>query len=712
MSRAAIGRAAVILIVAGTLIVAFWSGVGEVLTIGELKARRHELATMLETNPLEVAGAYFLFYVAVAALSIPGAAVMTLAGGAVFGLVVGTILVSFASVLGAVIAFLGSRYLFRDWVQRRFGRRLQAIDRGLARDGVLYLLSLRLNPVFPYFLVNLAMGLTRLSVLKFALVSQLGMLPATIIYVNAGTQLARIRGLGDILSPTLIGSLILVSLFPLIAKWAAGALRRQRIYKGWRRPRRFDRNLIVIGAGAGGLVTSYIAAAVRAKVTLIEAGKMGGDCLNTGCVPSKALIRAARAAHEIRTAGRFGVAAGEPKVDFAAVMARIGDAIRTIEPADSIERYTDLGVDVRAGRARIIDPWTVEIDGSDRLTARSIVIAAGGEPFVPATPGLDGSGYLTSDTMWDALHDDAQPPGRLVILGGGPIGCELAQAFARLGSQVTLIEQGARILSKEDAEVSALVGGVLGAEGVDVRTGCDAVRIQEGRVVLDPDLDEGVMFDRLLVAVGRRPRLEGYGLEGLGIDTERPLDTNAWLETLFPNIYAVGDVAGPFQFTHAASHQAWHAAINALFGSVRRFKVDYSVLPRVTFTDPEVAHVGHNEDSARAADIAFELVRYELSHLDRAVAEDAREGFVKLLIKPGSDRLLGATIVGHNAGELIATIALAMKYRLGLKKLLATVHAYPTMAEATKLAAGEWRRTHAPERLLRWVERYHAWRRR
>ena len=707
MSRFALGRTAVVLLVAAAIIFAFWSGVGEVLTLDTLKARRHELALMLETHPVEIAGAYFLLYVTVAALSIPGAAVMTLAGGAIFGLVLGTILVSFASVLGAVIAFLGSRYLFRGWVQKRFGRRLAAIDRGLERDGALYLLSVRLNPAFPYFLVNLAMGLTRISVLKFALVSQLGMLPATIIYVNAGTQLARIRALSDILSPQLIGSLLLVSLFPLIAKWAADRLRRHRVYKGWRKPRKFDRNLAVIGAGAGGLVTSYIAAAVGAKVTLIEAGSMGGDCLNTGCVPSKTLLRSARAAHEIREAARFGVRAQEPVVEFSAVMRRIRDAIRTIEPNDSPERYRALGVDVRLGHGRIVDPWTVEVNG-ERLTARAIVIAAGGEPAVPAIPGLADSGYLTSDTMWNALAGRSEAPRRLAVIGGGPIGVELAQAFARLGSAVTLVEAGERLLPKEDEDVSALIAAVLRRESVDVRTGEAAERV-EGKTLITPN--RAIPFDDILVAVGRKPRLEGYGLEALGIDTGRPLDTNACLETLFPNIYAVGDVAGPYQFTHAASHQAWHAAVNALFGGFRRFRVDYSVLPWVTFTEPEVAHVGHNEASAHAAGVPYELVRHDLGHLDRAVAEGANEGFVKLLVKPGSDRILGATIVGHNAGETIAAIALAMKHRLGLKQILATVHAYPTMAEAAKLAAGGWRRAHAPERLLGWVERYLRWRR-
>jgi pyruvate/2-oxoglutarate dehydrogenase complex dihydrolipoamide dehydrogenase (E3) component/uncharacterized membrane protein YdjX (TVP38/TMEM64 family) len=713
MKRPSPGRIALLVAVVAAIVAAFWLGVGELLTVDMLKARRAGLAEMLEQRPLPLMGLYFGLYVTFAALSIPGAAVMTLAGGAIFGFWRGLLLVSFASVLGAVFAFLGSRYLFRDWVRRRFGRQIAAIDRGIERDGIFYLLTLRLNPIFPYFLVNLAMGLTRIGVLKFALVSQIGMLPATIVYVNAGTQLAHIRNLSDILSPQLIGSLVLLSLFPLIAKFLVDALRKRRVYRGWKRPRRFDRNLIVIGAGSGGLVTAFIAAAVRAKVTLIEANRMGGDCLNTGCVPSKALIRSARAAHEVRNAHRYGVSAEPPQVDFPAVMERIRAIIAEIAPADSVERYRGLGVDVRRGHARIVDPWTVEVDG-ERLTTCSIVIAAGAEPVVPDVPGLGESGYLTSDSMWAALGRRTELPGRIVILGGGPIGVEMAQAFARLGSQVTLVHRGERILPKEDDDVAAAVALALADDGVAMCTGHEALRIDGKTLVVRGRRAEEIAlpFDELLVAVGRKPRLKGYGLEELGIDTGRRLETNSWLETLFPNIYAVGDVEGSFQFTHAASHQAWHAAVNALFGSFKRFRVDYSVLPWVTFTEPEAAHVGHNETSATAAGIAFEIVRYDLGHLDRALCEGANRGFVKLLVAPGKDWILGASIVGHNAGETIAEIALAMKHRIGLGKLLGTVHAYPTMAEANKMAAGQWRKAHQPERLLGWVERYHAWRRR
>ena len=596
-------------------------------------------------------------------------------------------------------------------MKARFGGRVAAIDRGIAKDGAFYLLTLRLIPAFPFFLVNLAMGVTAMRLLTFALVSQAGMLLGTIVYVNAGTQLAGIESTRDILSPALLGSFVLLGLFPLLAKALVGWWKRRLVYRGWRRPRRFDRNLIVIGAGAGGLVTALIGATVRAKVTLIEKGEMGGDCLNTGCVPSKALIRSARTAHEIRTAAAFGIAPAEPEVRFGEVIERIHRIVAEIAPADSVERYTSLGVDVRKGHARLVDPWTVEIDGGERLTARAIVIAAGGEPAVPPIPGLAESGYLTSDTMWEALRGRERVPERIAIVGGGPIGTEMAQAFARLGATVTQIEHGPRLLPREDEEVSELVEAVLRKEGVDVRTGHEAMRVEGKTLIVRSDLEEAIPFDEIIVAVGRKARLTGYGLEELGIETERTIAVNDWLETRYPNIYAVGDVAGPYQFTHFAAHQAWFAAVNGLFGQLKRFRADYRALPWVTFTDPEVAHVGHNELSAKEAGIDYEIVRYDLSHLDRALAEGANSGFVKLLVQPGKDRLLGATIVADRAGELLPELVLAMKHGLGLNKLLGTIHAYPTLAEANKYAAGEWKKAHKPERLLDWLERYHRWRR-
>ncbi|HMJ93569.1 MAG TPA: FAD-dependent oxidoreductase, partial [Allosphingosinicella sp.] len=686
MKGATARRLILLLVIAAGIAAFFLLDLGDYLTLETLKARRAELASLLEERPLLLILGFFLFYVAVTALSLPGAAILTLAAGAIFGLVLGTAIVSLASTIGASLAFLSSRYLLRDWVKAKFGKRVEAIDRGIARDGPFYLLTLRLIPLFPFFLVNLAMGLTAMRLVPFFLTSMIGMLAGTILYVNAGTQLASIESSRDIFSPALLGSFVLLGLFPLVAKFVLGWWKRRRAWRGFRRPKRYDRNLIVIGAGAGGLVSSLIAATVRAKVTLVEAKEMGGDCLNTGCVPSKALIASARVAHLARTGVDYGIRTGDVATDFPAVMERIHEAIRIIAPADSIERYTGLGVDVRRGHARIVDPWTVEIESADgakdRLTTRAIIIAAGGEPLVPDIPGLAESGYLTSDTMWDALRGRALP-GRIAIVGGGPIGTEMAQAFARLGSRVTQIEHGPRILPREDEEVSALVAGTLREEGVDLRTGHEAVQVEGKALILRakaPPLDgeglgrgglrdshraggeatptlpspiegEGsqdevsVPFDEIIVAVGRRARLSGYGLEALGIETDRTIVTNEWLETLFPNIYAVGDVAGPYQFTHFAAQQAWFASVNALFGSVKRFRADYSVLPWATFTDPEVAHVGHNEQSAKAAGIAYEVARYDLSHLDRAVAEGARAGFVKLLVEPGKDRILGATIV-------------------------------------------------------------------
>jgi len=698
------GRLVLVLSIVAVVAVLLFAGVGDLLTLESLKSRQSSLAALLEERPLLLIVGFFLLYVAVTALSLPGAAVMTLAAGAIFGLVTGTIIVSFASTIGASLAFLSSRYLLRDWVRNRFGRRIEAIDSGVEQDGAFYLLTLRLIPAFPFFLINLAMGLTAMRVLVFALVSQVGMLPGTIVYVNAGTQLARIESTGDILSPALIGSFVLLGLFPLLARFLVGRWRRRRIYEGWTRPRRFDRNLIVIGGGAGGLVTAYIAATVRAKVTLIEAREMGGDCLNTGCVPSKTLIAAARTAHDIRSAGI------EHVPPFAEVMERVHSAIRAIAPNDSPERYRELGVEVRQGHAKLVDPWTVEIDAGERLTARAIVIAAGGEPAVPDLPGLAGSGFLTSDSMWDSLRGRERAPEQVAILGGGPIGTELAQAFARLGSKVTQVDHGPRLLSKEDEDVSALVEQVLLEDGVAVLTGWEAVRVQENILVVGCGGEQReIPFDEIIVAVGRKARLTGYGLEALGFKTEGTIVTNDFLETRFPNIYAVGDVAGPYQFTHFAAHQAWFAAVNGLFGTLRRFRADYSVMPRVTFTDPEVAAVGHNERSASEAGIEFETVRYDLAHLDRAVCEGAARGFVKLLVAPGKDRVLGATIVGAHAGEMLAELVLAMKHGIGLNKLLGTIHAYPTMAEANKYAAGEWKKGRKPERLLGWVERFHGW---
>ncbi|WP_300659277.1 FAD-dependent oxidoreductase [Hydrogenophaga sp.] len=709
----------------------FWLDLGRFLSLEYLKQSQDRFEALYAAEPLKVSLAYFALYVVATALSFPGAAIITLAGGAIFGLWWGTLLVSFASSLGATLAFLVSRFVLRDSIEAQFGNRLAEINRGIEKDGAFYLFTLRLIPVVPFFVINLVMGLTKMKALTFYAVSQIGMLAGTLVYVNAGTQLAQIDSLKGILSPALLGSFVLLGVFPLIAKGIVGLLQKRKVYARWAsvKPKRFDRNLIVIGAGAGGLVSAYIAAVVKAKVTLVEAHKMGGDCLNYGCVPSKALIKSAKLAHQMRHGDTYGLHSTPPTFSFKAVMQRIQAIVRAIEPHDSVERYTGLGVEVLQGYAKLVNPWTVEIalnDGSKQtLTTRSIVIAAGARPFVPPLPGLEDSGYVTSDTMWEKFGELDEVPQRLVVLGGGPIGCELAQSFARLGSQVTQVEMGSRVMAREDEEVSELARQALLKDGVDVRTGHKALRVEKhpegpstgsGRtggvlVVEHAGAEQRIEFDELLCAVGRSARLTGYGLEELGIPTHKTVETNEYLQTLYPNIYAAGDVAGPYQFTHVAAHQAWYAAVNALFGDFKKFKADYRVIPWATFIDPEVARVGLNEQEAKEQGIAVEVTQYGIDDLDRAIADSEAHGFVKVLTVPGKDTILGVTIVGTHAGDLLAEYVLAMKHGLGLNKILGTIHTYPTLAEANKYAAGEWKRAHAPQRLLAWVGRFHDWRR-
>jgi pyruvate/2-oxoglutarate dehydrogenase complex dihydrolipoamide dehydrogenase (E3) component/uncharacterized membrane protein YdjX (TVP38/TMEM64 family) len=653
--------------------------------------------------------------VAVTGLSLPGAALMTLVAGAVFGLLWGTVIVSFASSLGATLAFLASRFLLRDAIQGRFGDKLRAINAGVEKEGAFYLFTLRLVPAFPFFVINLVMGLTPMKTRTFYWVSQVGMLAGTLVYVNAGTQLARLESVKGILSPGLLASFAALGLFPLVAKKIVDTVRARRVYAGWKKPARFDRNLVVIGAGSAGLVSAYIAAAVKAKVTLIEKHRMGGDCLNTGCVPSKALIRSAKLLSHIRRSREFGIRSASADFDFAEVMERVQRVIRDIEPHDSVARYTALGVECIQGEARIVSPWEVEVTtstGTQRLSTRGIVVAAGARPFVPPIPGIEDTGYVTSDTLWGLRT----LPGRLLVLGGGPIGCELAQCFARLGSRVTQVEMLPRLMIREDPEVSELVMQRFREEGVDVRTGHKALRFEkqgeEKVLVAEHDGREvRIGFDLLLCAVGRVANTAGYGLEALGIPVSksRTVEVNEFMATKYPNIHACGDVAGPYQFTHTAAHTAWYAAVNSLFGTFRRFRADFSVIPWATFTEPEVARVGLNETEAKEKGVPHEITVYGIDDLDRAIADGEAHGFVKVLTAPGKDRILGATIVGEHAGDLISEFVTAMKNGIGLNRILGTIHVYPTLAEANKYVAGNWKRAHAPAGVLKWLERYHAW---
>ena len=704
-----------LLVIVALFISAFAFDLTQYLSLDVLKEKQQQLNQLFADYPFTVFAVYFVIYVVTTALSLPGATILTLGTGAIFGLGWGLLLASFAASFGAFLAFLSARFILHDWVQEKFGDRLTAINHGMERDGAFYLLSLRLVPLFPFFVINLVMGLTKIKAWTFYWVSQVGMLLGTAVYVNAGTQLAQISSLGDVVSADLIGAFVLLGIFPLIAKAVLAFLKRRKAFKGYKKPKSFDNNLVVIGAGSAGLVSAYIASAVKAKVTLIEKHKMGGDCLNTGCVPSKALLHVAELAHNARNASRVGVSVGKVSVDFKQVMQQVQSVIKDIEPHDSVERYTKLGVNVEQGEARIVSPWEVDVTSNGetkRITTRSIIIATGAKPLVPSFEGLDKIDYLTSDTLWEL----EELPKRLLILGGGPIGCELSQAFQRLGSQVTQVEMADRLMGPEDNDTASLLSERLSAEGIDIKLNHKALRFEQhdGESVLIAEHDgqeTQLPFEKVIIALGRQPNISGFGLEELGVQTNKTVSTNELLQTNFPNIYACGDVAGPYQFTHVASHQAWYASVNALFDPFKTFRADYSVIPWVTYTSPQVANVGLTEQQARKASKAYEVTEYDIGDLDRAIADDNAYGRVKVLTKPGKDELLGVNIVGPQAGELLAEYVLAMKHGIGLNKILGTIHSYPTLAEANKYVAGEWKRANAPQKLLTWVEKFHRWRR-
>jgi dihydrolipoamide dehydrogenase len=701
----------VFVVIAALIAVFFALGGHHYLTREYFLSQQATITGYVAANWTQAALLYFVAYVAVTGLSLPGAAIMTLAGGAIFGLLWGTILVSFASSIGATLAFLTSRFLLRDWVQGKFGDKLKSINDGVAKEGAFYLFALRLVPAFPFFVINLVMGLTSIKTRTFYWVSQLGMLAGTIVFVYAGTKLGEFK-----IGPGLIFAFVLLGIFPLIAKKLLDALKARKVYAKWQRPASYDRNVVVIGAGSAGLVTSYIAAAVKAKVTLVEKHKMGGDCLNTGCVPSKALIRSAKLLSHIKRSREFGIRQANADFDFADVMERVQSVIKAVEPHDSVERYSNLGVDCVQGTARITSPWSVEVtqDNGEKktLTTKNIVIAAGARPFIPPIPGLAEVNPLTSDNIWNLR----KLPKRLVVLGGGPIGSELTQCFARFGTQVTQVEMLPRILIREDPEVSELVMNRFREEGIDVLLNHKAKQVvvensEKYLVVEHNGTETRIAFDEILCAVGRVANLSGYGLEELGIPAQRVVEVNEYLETIYPNIYACGDVAGPYQFTHTASHMAWYCAVNALFGNLKKYKVDYSVVPWCTFTDPEVARVGLNEQEAKEKKIPHEVHVYGIDDLDRAIADGEAHGMVKVITPPGSDKVLGCTIAGEHAGDLLIEYVAAMKHGFGLNKILGTIHTYPTLGEANKYAAGIWKKAQTTQEQLRFANAFHEWRR-
>ena len=686
--------------------------VGQYLSLESLRQSQADLNVFFAANPFQMSALFVGIYIIATALSIPGATILTLAGGAIFGLYLGTALASIGSTVGATLAFLGSRFLFRDIVQSKFSTRVDAINNNLRKDGAFYLFTLRLVPAFPFFLVNLVMGLTPIRTVTYFLVSMIGMLPGTIVYVNAGTEIANLKSLSGILSPGLIFSFVLMGLMPILAKSLIERIKSMQHLKRFSKPSKFDYNMIVIGGGSAGLVSAYIAAAVKAKVALIEKHKMGGDCLNTGCVPSKALIRTAKILNYFKRSEEFGLGPASTTVNFGQVMDRVQKVIREIAPHDSVERYTSLGVECISGAAILKSPFEVEVNGKV-LTTKNIVVATGAGPLVPSIPGLKDVQFLTSDNIW-SLRD---LPKRLVVLGGGPIGCELAQAFARFGSKVTIVEMAPRIMIREDKDVSEFVSSRFKGEGIDVLSEHRALRVDATKKVLICEFagtEVEIPFDSIFLALGRKANVKGFGLEELGVELTKSgtVAANEYLQTTnFPNIFVCGDVTGPYQFTHTASHQAWYVAVNALFSPFRRYKVDYRVIPWCTFTDPEVARVGLNEQEAKEKGIPYQVTRYGIDDLDRAIAEGEAHGFVKVLTKPGSDKILGVTIVGDHAGDIIAEYVAAMKHGFGLNKILGTIHIYPTLAEANKYAAGVWKKANAPKKALDFLEWFHSWRR-
>jgi len=686
---------------------------GQYLTLEFVQSRLASLQAFRDENFALTAAIYFVFYVVATGISIPGAILLTLLGGAIFGLWWGTLLVSFASSIGATGAFLASRLLLRDWVQRRFGAYLAPINKGIEKDGAFYLFSLRMVPLVPFFVVNLLMGLTSISVPAYYFTSQIGMFVSTLVYVNAGAELAQITSLSGLVSPSILLSFTLLGVVPLLAKAIIGMMQKRKRLGAFKKPKRFDANVVVVGGGSAGLVTSLIVAGAKAKVVLVEKHRMGGDCLYTGCVPSKSIIRSGRIMEYIRRAEDYGIVDAAGKVDFAAVMRRVQTVIETIEPHDSPERFTSLGVECVSGAARLLSPYEVEVEGK-RITTESIVIASGARPFIPPVPGLDGIDYLTSDTVWSLT----ELPPRLLVVGGGPIGCELAQAFSRLGSKVTQVDMAARIMPREDEDVSAAVSARFAAQGIEVLTGHRLLKFEtvDGEHFMEAE-HQGetvrVAFDRVLLAIGRKANTEGFGLEEIGValTPQGTVEVNEYLQTNLPNVFACGDVAGPYQFTHMASYQAWFAALNAIAGGFWRSRVNYSVVPWATFTDPEVARVGLSEDEAKQQGIAYEVTRYDMDHHDRSLADGEAHGFVKILTVPGKDKMLGVTIVGYHAGEQIAEFVFAMTHNMGLKSISAVTHIYPTLGEANKFAANAWRSARLPTQYFPWLKRFFDWRR-
>lgn len=683
------------------------------LNLAYIKSQVEIWAYQLENNLFIFSLIFFLIYVIVTSLSIPGAALLTLLAGTLFGLVGGTIIVSFASTLGATGSFLFSRYLLKDNIEKKFRASYKKINEGLLKEGPLYLFALRLVPIVPFFVINLVMGITRIRVLTYMLTSQVGMLAGTIVYVNAGRSLRELNSTAGIFTFKLWISFILLASLPFISKKILASIRKIKAYKQFKKPKKFDTNLVVIGAGSGGLISAYIAATIKAKVILIEKNKMGGDCLNTGCVPSKAILSASKYARVHLEAKKHGITLSPPKISFSSIMESVHKAIETVAPHDCIERYESLGVQCVQGEAKIISPWEVKVN--DRvITTKSIIIATGGTPRIPdiqgITPSIINDYILTSDTVWSLT---TLPPS-LLILGGGPIGCEMALAFSSMGSEVTLVHTHSHILSKEDDEVGAFAETILQKNGVKIICNHTAIEVHKKarNIVVDVQNKEGktqsIACNKMLCAIGRTAHLDNVLEKNIHIDTleNGSISTNKALQTNIPNIYAVGDCVGPHQFTHIASHMAWYAAVNALLGHIKTFEINYAIVPAVTFLTPEIGRVGLSEKEAKEQGIEYQVSIYHMNESDRAIAEQKTEGFIKVITAGTSDTILGAVVISERGGEILAQFILAMKNKLGLGKILGTILPYPTYAESAKSVAGVWKKKNAPDKIINLLGKY------
>ena len=703
---------------------------------------------------------FVVAYILATVFFLPGS-VLTLGAGALFGLVRGSILVSIASTLGAASAFLVGRYLARGWVEKRIegNERFQAVDERVAREGWKIVGLTRLSPVFPFNLLNYAYGVTRVSLRDYFFASWIGMLPGTILYVYLGSLAGDLAALGTAgTSATtarwilrVAGLLATVAVTVYVARLAREAL-GERVVKGeafaadpgtpaedeserheemlvapmdehnerlvsnvrppaWVNPQPAGRyNLVVIGAGTAGLVTAAGAAGLGAKVALVESRYLGGDCLNVGCVPSKCVIRSSRAFADAREAHRFGVRIpGEAEADFSAVMERMRRLRAGISDHDSAGRFQDLGVDVFLGEARFSGPDTVEAAGRS-LRFKKAVITTGARAAAPPIEGLAEAGYLTNETVFNLT----ERPTRLACIGGGPIGSELAQAFGRLGSEVALFEMGPHILSREDGDAAEIVQEAFLREGIRLILGCTIRRVEqrtETKVLhFESNGESGsITVDEILVGAGRAPNVEGLNLEAVGVafDPRRGIEVNDRLQTTNPRIYAAGDVCMQWKFTHAADAAARIVIQNSLFFG--RKKLGALTMPWCTCTDPEIAHVGMYEGDANERGVKLDTFFRRMKEVDRAVADGEVEGFVKVHVEKGTDKILGATIVAPHAGEMIGELTLAMVEGIGLKGISGVIHPYPTQAEAIKQVADLYNRTRLTPGVKKWFQRWMAW---